>query len=85
MTEPVYRTSSAEGEVSSSSIRLGLRELEPIIAEASAFASALVIISEDARPHPNTIAVLSVELDRRMGLIRQYHVALLSVINGGQA
>jgi hypothetical protein len=84
MTEQQYKTSFAEGEVSPSAIPLSLRELEPVIAEASAFADALVIISEDARPHPNTIAVLSVELQRRMGLIRQHHNALLNVIKEGR-
>ncbi len=85
MTDPVYKTLSAEGEESISAIRLGIRELEPVVAEVSAFSQALLIISEDARPHSNTIAVLSVELNRRVALIGEYHVLLLELVNRGQA
>ena len=84
MTEPIYKTPSSEGEGSISALRVGIRELEPVVAEASAFSEALVIISEEVRTHPNTVAVLSIELGRRMATIREYHASLLGLVNSGQ-
>lgn len=82
MTDSSYKTSSGEGEDSLSAIRAGIRELEPIVAQLRAFSEILVILAEDTRVNPNTLAVLSVELDLRATRIREYHVALLRMVNG---
>lgn len=82
MTDSSYKTSSGEGEGSLSAIRTGIREMEPIVAQLAAFSETLVILTEDTRVNPNTLAVLSAELNLRATRVRDYHVALLGMVNG---
>lgn len=84
MTDSVYKTSSEEGEVSTSALG-AIDQMEPLLAEAAAYSAALGLLSETPGADVSHIAVIAQDLDRRITMLKSLRVEAFTLIVGRRA